>query len=95
MTTNDDALDGQCLYITSKIKRFYDVRNIGDYLKVAANIRKSGPAGTSQDAMEGIIRRFRSWSRSEKLALAIALTGFIALVVTVLTLLITAGMLIL
>jgi hypothetical protein len=90
MTAND-AFGHQRLYITLKIKRFYDVRNIADYVKVVSHIRKSHIADTSRRGTGNFIWRFRSWSRSDKLALIIAATGIIALIVTILTLLIITG----
>ncbi len=91
MSTHD-GIHGQSLYVTSEIEKFKNVRNMGDYLKTRSHGRKWRTGNTGRP---NIITRLRSWSRSDRLALAILVIGVIALAVTVLGLLVAAGLLIL
>lgn len=94
MTTND-AFGEQRLYVTSKIKRFSGVRNIADYLKVVARLRKSEILYAGRRSTKNFIHQLRTWSRSDRLALTIVLLTLIGLVVTILALLVVAGIVIL
>lgn len=92
MMSTHDEINGHCLYVTSEIKKFKNIRNIGDYLRARSRGRRwrsdyTGPPN--------IITRLRSWSRSDRLSLAILVIGVIALAVTFLALLVAAGLLIL
>jgi hypothetical protein len=82
------------LYVSPKIRRLKNVKNMNDYLKVVSRdpreIRVVVPL-----RRPNLIKRLRSWSRSDKLSLTIAIIGVLALAATVLALLVTAGMLIL
>ncbi len=82
------------LYVNSKIRKFENVKNMGDYLKVVSR-DKRGIRGAGLSRRSNIIKRLRPWSRGDKLSLAIAIIGALALAATVLTLLVVAGMLIL
>lgn len=81
----------EILYITSNIKQFQEVKDIGDYIKNVTHARQSTIAAPGSGRRAGIRLWPRSWSRGDKIALSIAVTGAIALALTILTLLITVG----
>jgi hypothetical protein len=87
MSTHDEFV----LYVNPEIKKFKNVRNMSDYLKVVSRDQR-GIRDVDRPRRSNIIKRLRSWSRSDKLALAILIIGALALAATFLALLITAGM---
>ncbi len=90
MSTHDE-IDGQRLYVNPEIKKFKNVRTVSDYLKAVSRDRRWKAEGAGGPRRPNIFRRRRPWSRSEKLNLAILITGVLALAATVLALMITAG----
>ncbi len=90
MSTHDE-IERQRLYVNPEIKKFKNVRTVSDYLKAVSRDQrwKAGRAGGPR--RRNIFRRPRPWSRSDKLNLAILITGVLALAATVLALMITAG----
>jgi len=86
MSTHDEF----DLYVSPDIKKFKNVRTMSDYLKVVSRDQR-GIRGVGRPRGPNILKRLRSWSRNDKLSLAILIIGALALVATVLALLITAG----
>lgn len=87
----DEESGEQDLYITSNVKQFQEIEDLGDYIKTVSRTRQSIIAATDTGHRAGIIFWPRSWPRADKIALSIAVTGAIALAATILTLLITVG----
>lgn len=90
MSTHDE-IDRQRLYISPEIKKFKNVRTVGDYLKAVSHDQRWKARGAGSPRQQNIFRRRRPWSRSDKLNLAILITGVLAFGATVLALMITAG----
>ena len=90
MSTHDE-IDRRCLYVNPEVKKFKNVETVRGYLKEVSRDRRWKARGVGNPHRPNIFRRRRPWSRSEKLNLAILITGVLALAATVLALMITAG----
>ena len=86
-----DEIDQQCLYVNPDVKKFKNVKTVSDYLKAVSRDQRWKARSTGNQGRPNIFRRRRPWTRSEKLNLAILITGVLALAATVLALMITAG----
>ncbi len=91
MSTREEDLQ-QILYINPDIKRFSNVNDIADYTKIKSRRRESQASEAGRRHRGNLIKRLRSWSRSDKIALSIAVIGLIALAATIVTLLVVAGL---
>jgi hypothetical protein len=92
MSTPDESRT-QNLYITSNIKRFQEVESLTDYTKIASRDRRSAIDDTDRGRQISISRWLHSWSRSDRLALTIAVATVVVLIVTILALLVAIGLL--
>ena len=90
MSTHDE-IDRQRLYVNPEIKKYKNVRTVSDYLKAVSHDQRWKARSAGGPRQPNIFRRRRPWSRSEKLNLAILITGVLALAATVLALTITTG----
>jgi hypothetical protein len=95
MTSMPDAGNARNLYVTSKIKKFPEVKTLAQYRRIASRISRAETDGTGNRPRLGLIHWLSSWSRSDKLAFANFTVQTVALIVGVLALLIVAGLLIL
>lgn len=91
MSTHDE-FNRQCLYVNPEIKKFKNVKTVSDYLKTVSRDRRWRTGSVGRTHRFNIIKRRRPWSRSDKINLAILITGVLALGATVFALLITVGM---
>jgi hypothetical protein len=93
MSTHEEDLQ-RVFYINPDIRRFYNAKGIGDYAKIKSRALKCGADDAGEKRRGSFTKRLRSWSRGDKIALSIALTGLVALAATIVTLLIVAGLLV-
>jgi hypothetical protein len=85
MNTHDEV-NPQDLYVNPDIIKYKNVANMSDYQKAASRDRKSRTRSVGRSRRPAIIKWLCSWSRIDKLTLAI-------LAATIFAVLITAGVL--
>jgi hypothetical protein len=84
----------QILWVSPGIRKFKNISNLNDYVKVVSRDRGQGANNYADCGRRlNMIKRIFSWSRSDKLALAILLIGVAAFIVTTVALLMAAGLL--
>jgi hypothetical protein len=85
-----DEQRSRAVFISPDIRKFQGVEDISEYLKIKARLRRSGPDGANHGILGGIMRWRHSWSTSEnKLGIIIAITGIVAALVAIATLVVT------
>jgi hypothetical protein len=84
----------QSLWVSPGIRKFKNISNLNDYIKVVSRDRGQGANKYADRGHRlNMIKRVFSWSRSDKLALAVLLIGVAAFIVTTVSLLMAAGLL--